>query len=164
MPTSQGDRHEESFQESLPEPTVLRNLRAKLNPSRFPRMSPVMGAIVSFVVGAPFGDPPIAEIVIVHDGAVLARPEGTVKAQIIGCYDDLIRNWQALSACAGLKRSASRPTVSLPARLAIHHCEEPSRNMWATPAEYVVLLNRSSWHRVRSRRWTSWRECDSHSS
>jgi hypothetical protein len=24
----------------------------------------------------------------------------------------------------------------------IHRCEEPSRNMWATPAEYVVLLNR----------------------
>jgi hypothetical protein len=112
------------FKKSLPEPTVLRNLRAKLNPSRFPRMSPVMGAIVGFVVAAPFGDPPIAEIVIVHDGAVLARPEGTVKAQIIGCYDDLIRNWQALSACAGLKRSASRPTVSLPARLAT--CSRPA--------------------------------------
>ena len=44
-------------------------------------------------------------------------------------------------------------------QVVIHRCEEPSRNMWATPAEYVVLLNRSSSHRARSRRWTSWREC-----
>ncbi len=29
-------------------------------------------------------------------------------------------------------------------QVVIRHCEEPSRNMWATPAEYVVLLNRSS--------------------
>jgi hypothetical protein len=93
------------FKKSLPEPTVLRSLHAKLSPTRFPRMSPVMGAIVGFVVGAPFGDPPIAEIVIVHDGAVLARPEGAAKIQIIGCYDDLIRNWQALLACAGLTKT-----------------------------------------------------------
>jgi hypothetical protein len=91
----------ELFKKSVPEPLVLRGLHTKLNPNRFPRMSAVMGAIVGFVVGAPFGNPAIAEIMVVHDGAVLARPEG----QIIGCYDDLIRNWQALLACAGLTQT-----------------------------------------------------------
>jgi hypothetical protein len=92
------------FKKSVPEPLALRGLHTKLNPNRFPRMSPVMGAIVGFVVGAPFGNPAIAEIMVLHDGAVLARPEGTVKTQIIGCYDDLIRNWQALLCCAGLTK------------------------------------------------------------
>ena len=63
-----------------------------------------MGAIIGFVLGFPFGDPPIAEIIILHDGAVLARPDGVVKTQVIGCYGDLIRNWQALLACAGLTK------------------------------------------------------------
>ena len=92
------------FKKSVPEPTVLRSLQAKRNPTRFPRMSPVMGAIVGYVVGAHFGDPPIADLMIVHDGAVLARPEGAIKNQIVGCYDDLIRNRQALLACAGLTK------------------------------------------------------------
>jgi hypothetical protein len=96
---------ESLFKKSVAEPTVLTSLHTKLNPNRFPRMSQVMGAIVGFVVGAPFGDPPIAEIVIVHGGAVLARPEGAIRSQIIGCYDDLIRNWQALLACAGLTKT-----------------------------------------------------------
>ena len=92
------------FKKSVPEPTVLGSLHAKLHPNRFPRMSPVMGAIVGFLLGLAVGDPPIAEIIIVHDGAVLARPEGVIKTQIIGCYSDLIRNWQALLACAGLTK------------------------------------------------------------
>jgi DNA-binding transcriptional MocR family regulator len=29
-------------------------------------------------------------------------------------------------------------------QVVIRHCAGPSRNMWASPAEYVVLLNRSS--------------------
>ena len=92
------------FKQSVQEPSVLRSLHAKLHPTRFPRMSPLMSAIIGFVLGLPLGDPPIAEIIILHDGAVLARPEGVVKTQVIGCYGDLIRNWQPLLACAGLTK------------------------------------------------------------
>src|ERR1700738_3793714 len=92
------------FKKAVPEPTVLNRLHAKLNPNRFPRMTPVMGAIVGYILDARFGDPPIAEIQVVYDGAVLARPEGTVKTQIIGSYSDLVRNWTWLLACSGLTK------------------------------------------------------------
>lgn len=97
------------FKKTVSEPTVLKSLRARLNPNCFPRMTPVMSAVVGFIVGAPFGDPLIAEIQIVYDGAVVARPIGTVKTQIIGCYDDLVRNWKGYwLALDSLRRNGSR--------------------------------------------------------
>jgi|ERR1700746_32462 len=93
------------FKKSVPDLSVLNRLHRKLNPSRFPRMTPVMSAIVGFVLDARFGDHAIGEIMVTCDGVVLARPEGAVKAHIIGSYDDLIRNWQRLLACAGLTKT-----------------------------------------------------------
>jgi hypothetical protein len=40
----------------------METLLAKLNPSRFPGMSPFMAAIVGFVLGKSFTNPEIAEI------------------------------------------------------------------------------------------------------
>lgn len=70
--------------QSLPEPTILRCLYEKLNPKRFPQMSGVMSAIVGYVLGVRFGNPAIAEIIILDGGVVLARPDGEVKSQMIG--------------------------------------------------------------------------------
>jgi len=40
------------------------SLAQKLNPSRFPGMSPMMAPVVGFVLGESFTDPAIAEIVV----------------------------------------------------------------------------------------------------
>ena len=85
----------------LPEVPVRIRLRHKLNPNRFPRMTPVMAAIVGYLLDLPVGN--IAEIVVTSDGFVLARVEGEVGANhFIGNYDDLLRNWFGLLDAAGL--------------------------------------------------------------
>jgi hypothetical protein len=42
----------------------IRDLSNKLNPARFPGMSPLMAAICGFVLGESFTDPEIAEITV----------------------------------------------------------------------------------------------------
>jgi hypothetical protein len=50
-------------------------LFCKLNPSRFPRMTSVMAAIVGHLLDAPLGDPRIVEIAVTSDGFVLGRTD-----------------------------------------------------------------------------------------
>jgi hypothetical protein len=76
-------------------------LFCKLNPSRFPRMSGVMAAIVGHLLDAPLGDPRIVEIAVTSDGLVLGRTDAGLD-HFIGNYGDLIRNWSALLSVAGL--------------------------------------------------------------
>src|SRR5215469_8109926 len=90
---------------SLPlnEVSLHNRLIDKLHPNRFPRMTPVMGAIVAFLLDIPLSQPTIAEIVVTSDGFVLTRAHGEVGANhFIGNYGDLIRNWYGLLAAAGL--------------------------------------------------------------
>lgn len=42
----------------------MKSLASKLHPSRFPGMSPMMAAVVGFVLGESFTDPAIAEVVV----------------------------------------------------------------------------------------------------
>jgi hypothetical protein len=78
-------------------------LTQKLHPNRFPGMTTAMAAIVAFVIGERFTQPAIAEIVVTSDGLVLARTDGKAnKMHVIGSYPDLLRNWLALIAVAGL--------------------------------------------------------------
>jgi hypothetical protein len=75
----------------------------KLHPSRFPKMTPVMGAIVAHLLGLPLFQPAITEVVVTSDGFVLARADGEAGANhFIGKYCDLIRNFYGLLAVAGL--------------------------------------------------------------
>jgi hypothetical protein len=77
----------------------------KLDPSRFPRMSGVMAALVGFVLDTAFVEPRIAEIFVSQDGVVLARPEGEPGAShFLGNYVDVLRNWLSLIAAAGLSQ------------------------------------------------------------
>jgi hypothetical protein len=56
-----------------------------------------------FVIGERFTQPAIAEIVVTSDGLVLARTDGEAsETHFIGSYADLLRNWLALIAIAGL--------------------------------------------------------------
>ena len=87
----------------LPEIPVRIRLRHKLNPNRFPRMTPVMAAIVGHLLDLRLGTLPILEMVVTSDGFVLARAEGEVGANHFLCdYGDLMRNWFGLLNAAGL--------------------------------------------------------------
>jgi hypothetical protein len=82
---------------------VRTSLTSKLNPLRFPRITPLMAAIVGHLLDIFVVNPPIAEIVVTSDGFVLARAYGETGANhFIGNYDDLIRNWYGLLDAAGL--------------------------------------------------------------
>jgi hypothetical protein len=68
-------------------------------------MSGRMAAIVAFLIDAPVTRPTIAEIIVTADGFVLAGVEDDVGANhFIGTYSDLVRNWLALIAVAGLTK------------------------------------------------------------
>ncbi|NCA72489.1 MAG: hypothetical protein EOM91_21000 [Sphingobacteriia bacterium] len=46
----------------------------QLNPTRFPGMSPLMGAIVGYLLGEKFTVPSIAELTVSPDGGVIVVP------------------------------------------------------------------------------------------
>jgi hypothetical protein len=50
-------------------------LFCKLNPSRYPRMTSVMAAIVGYLLDVPLGDPRVVEIAVTSDGFVLGRTD-----------------------------------------------------------------------------------------
>ena len=82
--------------------TLHADLQKKLDPRRFHWLSPTMSGVVGFVLGAQFGIPVIDEVVVVYDGAIVARQQGSGKTQIIGRYDDLVSCWKFLLSSAGL--------------------------------------------------------------
>ena len=66
-------------------------------------MTPLMAAIVGYLLDLRIGHPAIGEIVVTTDGFVLARAEEEAGANhFIGNYSDLIRNWFGLLNVAGL--------------------------------------------------------------
>jgi hypothetical protein len=78
-------------------------LKAKLNPQRFPAMSDKMAALVGFVLGEEFTEPPVAELVVTSDNCVLARNKGDIGANaFIGGYDDVKSNFIRLLEVADL--------------------------------------------------------------
>ena len=86
----------------LKEIAANKSLFHKLHPSRFPRMSGFMVAVVGYVLDIRFVGPAIAEIAITSDGFVLARAEGDTRTNFVGEYSDLIRNWNGLLVPEGL--------------------------------------------------------------
>src|SRR5689334_24709470 len=84
-------------------PLIRKSLESKLNPSRFPNMSPQMAAIVGFIIGSQFASPAITELVVTSDGFVLIGVEGQVGAnEFLGSYAALLRNWLNVLSCARL--------------------------------------------------------------
>ena len=91
------------FTRSFESPTIFTSLHQKLNPARFPRMAPVMAALVGFIIGAPqFATPAIDRVVVTADGFVLIGAEDAGGDEIFSTYTTLLRNWQNLIAAAGL--------------------------------------------------------------
>ena len=83
----------------------VETVQQKLNPRRFPGMSPKMAAIVGFVVGKKYTKQAIGSMYVTSDGFVIARPsvEGGIGHEIfIGTLSDLEDNWERLLDAADL--------------------------------------------------------------
>jgi hypothetical protein len=79
------------------------SLIRKLHPTRFPRMTERMAAIVGFLLDETFTTPAITELIVTSDHFVLAQADGEIGAnRFIGTYADLLRNWLDLVCGAGL--------------------------------------------------------------
>ena len=65
----------------------------KLNPSRFPGMSPFMAAVVCYVLSESFTDPEIAEITVSEtENLVYVRQAGAVGFDGMQSLEDLRNN------------------------------------------------------------------------
>jgi hypothetical protein len=92
----------------------MSELTRKLNPRRFPGMSPLMGAIVGFVLGESFTDPEIAEISVSEsEGFVYLRKAGAVGFDGFQSLEDLRNNWNRLLDVAGLEPEERAEAVRL---------------------------------------------------
>jgi hypothetical protein len=88
-----------------PSTQLLKRLAEKLHPKRFPSMSGRMAAVVAFLIDQQVIRPAIVEIVVTSDGFVLAGVDDDVGTNhYIASYSDLLRNWRALIAVAGLTK------------------------------------------------------------
>ena len=90
----------------------MNELARKLNPERFPGMSPLMAAVVGYVLGMSFTNPEIAEITVSEaEGIVYFRKEGAVGFDGLQSLEDLRNNWNRLLDVAGLEPDERREAV-----------------------------------------------------
>ena len=90
------------------------SLSKKLNPARFPGMSPFMAAIVGFVLGESFTDPEIAELTVSeNENIVYIRKAGAVGFDGLQSLEDLRNNWNRLIGVAGLTMEERAEAVRL---------------------------------------------------
>jgi hypothetical protein len=90
------------------------SLVLKLNPSRFPGMSPMMAAIVGYVMGESFTNPEIAELTVSEtENIVYIRKAGAVGFDGLQCLEDLRNNWNRLIDVAGLTPEERSEAVRL---------------------------------------------------
>ena len=89
-------------------------LSEKLHPGRFPNMSPLMAAIVGYVLGESFTKPTIAELTVSEqENLVYIRKEGDVGFEGVQNLEDLRNNWNRLLDVAGLTTDERKEAVRL---------------------------------------------------
>ena len=92
----------------------MESLKKKLNPARFPGMSPFMAAITGYVLGESFTDPEIAELTVSEaENLVYVRKVGGVGFDGMQSLEDLRNNWNRLIDVAGLTAEERREAVRL---------------------------------------------------
>lgn len=92
----------------------MKELAAKLNPKRFPGMSPFMAAVVGYIFGQSFTNPDIAEITVSEsEGLVYIRQSGAVGFDGMQSLDDLRENWNRLLDAAQLSADERAEAVRL---------------------------------------------------
>jgi hypothetical protein len=76
----------------------------KLDPRRFPNMSPLMTAFVGLITERRYSSPAIVGLIETRDGHLLAQVEGDIGYNVhIGpYYEALVDNWDRLLRHAGL--------------------------------------------------------------
>jgi hypothetical protein len=94
----------------MPTPDLIK----KLNPTRFTEMSPMMAAIVGFVLGEHFTDPEIAELnVSENEDIVYIRKAGGIGFDGLQSLEDLRNNWNRLIDVSGLTAEERKEAVEL---------------------------------------------------
>lgn len=89
-------------------------LAKKLHPDRFTEMSPLMAAIVGYVLGESWTDPAIAEITVSEaEDLVYVRKAGGTGFEGVQSLADLRNNWNRLLDAAGLTADERRTVVGL---------------------------------------------------
>ena len=92
----------------------MSTLKAKLKPTRFPGMSPLMAAIVGYVLGESFTTPEISEITVGEsDNLVYIRKSGAIGFDGIQSLEDLRDNWNRLLDAAGLTPEERKEAVAV---------------------------------------------------
>src|SRR5689334_11978659 len=90
------------------------SLSKKLNPARFPGMSPFMAAIVGYILDESFTNPEIAELTVSEtESIVYIRRTGAVGFDGLQSLEDLRNNWNRLIEVAGLTPEERREAVRL---------------------------------------------------
>lgn len=92
---------------------IPESIKKKLNPQRFPRMSPKMTAIVCYLLEMePQTEPHIIDMCCTSDGFVLAaRNDDHMHNALIGTYPDLLRNWSDLIHTPGVDLTPDELTL-----------------------------------------------------
>ena len=90
------------------------SLSDKLNPARFPGMSPLMAAIVGYVLDESFTEPTIAELAVSEqENIAYIRQEGAAGFEGIQNLEDVRNNWNRLLDAAGLNPDERKEAVRL---------------------------------------------------
>ena len=111
--TSGGSRRYEPSQSPYCNPMTT-SLTEKLNPARFPGMSPLMAAIVGYVLDVSYTTPTIAELAVSEqENLVYIREEGAVGFEGVQSLEDLRGNWNRLLDVAGLAPDERKEAVRL---------------------------------------------------
>jgi hypothetical protein len=89
-------------------------LAEKLHPARFSEMSPLMAAIVGYVLGESFTKPTIAELTVSEqENLVYIRQEGAAGFEGLQSLEDLRNNWNRLLDAAELTAEERKEAVRL---------------------------------------------------
>src|SRR5688572_31127886 len=92
----------------------MSSLTEKLNPRRFPGMSPMMAAIVGYVLGESYTNPEIVEITVSeNENLVYIRKAGAVGFDGLQSLEDMRANWNRLLDVAGLTPEERKQAVEL---------------------------------------------------
>ena len=90
------------------------SLKTKLHPRRFPNMSPMMMAILGYMLDEHYTTPEIEEIAVSEDeNLVYIRKAGDVGFDGIQSLEDLRNNWNGLMDVAGLTPAERAEAVGL---------------------------------------------------
>jgi hypothetical protein len=90
------------------------SLAEKLNPARFSGMSPLMAAIVGFILNESFTEPSIAELTVSEfESFVYIRQEGAIGFDGIQSLNDLRNNRNRLMDAAELTADERAEAVTL---------------------------------------------------